>query len=83
MFQTPVRSISSCEMGLVLARVVRILHDDWSIRLGENRLDRALKNFAAMLLAFNPLYDIDWSIQRIFISFLVSLLILLFPTIVE
>ena len=36
-------------MGLVLAYVVRILHDDWSIRLGENRPDRVLKHLAAML----------------------------------
>ena len=31
---------SSCKMSLVLACVVRILHDDWSIRLGEYRLDK-------------------------------------------
>ena len=40
---------SSCRMGLVLACVVRILHDDWSIRLGENRLDMVLKHLGAML----------------------------------
>ena len=32
---------SSFKMGLVLACVVRILHDDWSIRLGENRPDQS------------------------------------------
>ena len=31
---------SSCKMSLVLACVVRTLHDDWSIRLGEYRLDK-------------------------------------------
>ena len=40
---------SSCRMGLVLACVVRILHDDWSIRLGENRPDEARKYLVAML----------------------------------
>ena len=40
---------SSCTMGLVLACVVRILHDDRSIRLGENRPRRVLKHLAAML----------------------------------
>ena len=34
---------SSCKMGLVLACMVRILHDDWSNRSGENRSNRALK----------------------------------------
>ena len=42
---------SSCRMDLVLACVVRILHDDWSIRLGENRPDRVLKHSADMLLS--------------------------------
>ena len=36
-------------MGLVLTFVVRMLHDDWSISLGENRPDRALKHLVAML----------------------------------
>ena len=40
---------SSCKMGLVITCVVRILHDDWSIRLGENRPDGALKHLAVML----------------------------------
>ena len=40
---------SACKMGLALACVVVILHDDWSIRSGENRLDRVLKHLAAML----------------------------------
>ena len=35
--------------GLVLAYVVRVLHDDWLIRLGENIPDRALKHLAAMI----------------------------------
>ena len=36
-------------MGLALACVVRMLHDDWSIRLGENRPYRALKHLSGML----------------------------------
>ena len=36
-------------MGLVLVCVVRILHDDWSITLGENKSNRALKHLVAML----------------------------------
>ena len=40
---------SSCNMDLVLAYVDRILLDDWSVRLGENRLDRVLKHLASML----------------------------------
>ena len=39
-----------CKMGLVLACVVRILHDDWSIRMGENRLDRVLKHLVSMFI---------------------------------
>ena len=41
---------SSCRMDLVLACVIRILHDDGSIRLRENRPDGARKHLAAMLL---------------------------------
>ena len=37
-------------MGLVLACVIRILQDDWSIRLGENRPEGARKHLAAMLV---------------------------------
>ena len=40
---------SSCKMGLALACAVRILHGDWSIRLGESRPDKVLKHLAAML----------------------------------
>ena len=40
---------SSRRMGLVLACVVRILHDDWLASMGENRPDRVLKHLAAML----------------------------------
>ena len=29
--------------------MVRIRHDDWSVRLGENRSDQPLKHLAAML----------------------------------
>ena len=38
-------------MGLVLGYVVRIQHDDWSIRLGENGPDRVLKYMAVMLIS--------------------------------
>ena len=31
------------------AKTRPILHDDWSIKLGENRPDKALKHLAAML----------------------------------
>ena len=50
-------------MGLVLTCVVRILHDDWSISLGENRPDRALKNLAAMLthIAMIGVVCKDWN----------------------
>ena len=41
---------SSCRMGLALACVMRILHEDWSIRLGENRFNMALKHLAAMMV---------------------------------
>ena len=40
---------SSCKTGLVSTFVVRIWHDDWSIRLGDNRPDKVLKHLAAML----------------------------------
>ena len=40
---------SLCNMDLVLACGVRILQEDWSIRLGENRLEKVLKHLAAML----------------------------------
>ena len=40
---------SSCRMGLVLGCVVRILHDDWLIRSGENWPDEARKHLVAKL----------------------------------
>ena len=40
---------SSCRMGLPLACVMRIMHRDWSIRLGENVFNMALKHLVAML----------------------------------
>ena len=39
---------SSYRMDLALVCVVGILHDDWSIRLGENIFDMVLKHLAAM-----------------------------------
>ena len=44
-------------MGLVLACVARIMHGDWSIRLGENRPDRAIKHLAAMLMNTQYTYN--------------------------
>ena len=44
---------SSSKMDLLLARVVRILNDDWSIKLGENGSDRALKHLATMFRECN------------------------------
>ena len=35
--------------GPALACAVRILHDGWSIKLGENRPDRALQHLLAIL----------------------------------
>ena len=40
---------SSCRILTTHAKAWLILHDDWSIRLGENRPDMALKHLAAML----------------------------------
>ena len=40
---------SSCRMGLALTCVVRLLDDDWSIRLGENKLCMVLRHLGAML----------------------------------
>ena len=39
---------SACEMGLVLACVFRILHDDWSTRLGESRRDRVVHGISIL-----------------------------------
>ena len=41
---------SSCKILTTHAKTRPILHDDWSIRLGENRFPRALKHFVGMLL---------------------------------
>ena len=41
---------SSCRIVITHAKARPILHADWSIRLGDNRPDRALKHLAAMLL---------------------------------
>ena len=41
---------SLCRRGLVLACVVRILHDNWLTSLRENRPDMVLKHLAVMLL---------------------------------
>ena len=41
---------SSCWILTTHAKIRPILHDDWSIRLGENRLDKALKHLTAILV---------------------------------
>ena len=41
---------SSCGILTTYAKTRPILHDDWSIRLGENRPDKTLKHLATMLL---------------------------------
>ena len=46
--------IDQCGILLTQARARPILHDDWSIRLGENRPGRVLKQLAGML--DNPVY---------------------------
>ena len=40
---------SSCMILTTHAKTRPILHDDWSIRLGKNRLYRSSQHFAAML----------------------------------
>ena len=40
--------------------MVRILHDDWSIRLGENTPDQTLKHLAGMLFVANYLSKKVW-----------------------
>ena len=46
----------SCKILTTHAKTWPILHDDWSIRLGENRPNRALMHLAAMLVGYtvNP-----------------------------
>ena len=41
---------SSCRALTTHAKIRSILHDDWLIRLGENRPDRALEHLMGMLL---------------------------------
>ena len=50
LFSPNVIDQSSCKMGLVLACMVIILHDDWSIRSGINGPDMACSHLAAMLI---------------------------------
>ena len=56
MFENHVKSIfsqlidqSSCRILTTHAKTRPTLHDDWSIRFGENRADRVLKHLASML----------------------------------
>ena len=49
LFSPDIIDQSRCRIMTTHARARPILHADWSIRLGENRPDRALKHLAAML----------------------------------
>ena len=51
---------SACRMSLALACVVIILHDDWSISLGENRRNRGLKHLVAMLPCYSAFSNIEF-----------------------
>ena len=55
-------------MGLVLACMLRILYDDWSSKLGENRSGRVLNHLAAMLremqLVCLPINHFHWYSKR-------------------
>ena len=48
-FSPNLKDQSSCRILTTHAKARPMLHDDWSIRLGENRPDRALKHMAAIL----------------------------------
>ena len=48
----------SCRILTTGAKTRLILHDDWSIRLGENRPDRVLKHLAATLV---HMHLVGWS----------------------
>ena len=51
---------SSCRIPKTQAKARPVLHDDWSIRMGENRPDRALKHLEAMLLyIFDDVLNLD------------------------
>ena len=52
---------SSCRILTIHTKTWRILHDDWSIRLGENRPDRALKHLAAVLRNTAVLLKLEYS----------------------
>ena len=52
-------------MDLVLACVVRIMHNDWLIKLGENRPDRVLKHLEAMLGKYETITYNDHSKSKI------------------
>ena len=49
LFSPTIIDQSSCRILTTHAKNTPILHDDWSIRLGENRPDRALTHLAVML----------------------------------
>ena len=61
-------------MGLVLACVVRTLHDDWSFRLGENRSDESSPTFGgyaalarllnAAIITILNFQSVDWLLPK-------------------
>ena len=50
---------SSCRILITHAKTRSILHDDWPVRLGGNRHDRALKHLAAMLELIQCITDVS------------------------
>ena len=57
LFSPNLTNQSSCKMGLVLECVVRILYDDWSIKLQENRPDMGLKHLAVMHISYEIIHS--------------------------
>ena len=56
---------SSCRILITHAKIRPILHDDWSIRLGENRLDKALKHLAATPMQYTVSMTFGWATLEI------------------
>ena len=55
---------SSCRILITHAKARPILHDDWSVRFGENRSERALKHLAAMLHGFRLYLYLNYGRDR-------------------
>ena len=52
-YQSSCRVLTTNAKNPFCAKTRPIMHDDWSIRLGENRPDRALKHLTAMLVGYS------------------------------